>query len=169
MRAARPIGGAFSMRFQALARKGAGMNGVPVALRINGAAVAADVAPDLTFMDFRGDQGLKGTHIGYEEGVCGSCTVIANGETLRSCRALAAQMDGAEIVTVEGFEDPAGEKLRKAFSENFAAQCGFCTAGMMAVAREFLADDTVADHRDEAAIRSRLMQSSVAARAIRRS
>lgn len=133
------------------------MNGVPVALRINGAAVAAEVAPDLTLADFlRGDQRLKSTHIGCEEGVCGSCTVIANGETLRSCLTLAAQMDGAEIVTVEGFDDPAGERLRKAFSENFAAQCGFCTAGMMAVAREFLADDTVADHRDEAAIRSRL-------------
>ncbi|MBL8648679.1 MAG: 2Fe-2S iron-sulfur cluster binding domain-containing protein [Sphingosinicella sp.] len=133
------------------------MTGVSVSLRINGAAVAAHVAPDLTLADFlRGDQGLKGTHVGCEEGVCGSCTVLADGETLRSCLTLAAQMDGADISTVEGFDDPAGDRLRKAFAENFAAQCGFCTAGMMAVAREFLADDTIADHRDEAAIRSRL-------------
>lgn len=133
------------------------MTGVSVSLRINGAAVAAHVAPDLTLADFlRGDQGLKGTHVGCEEGVCGSCTVMADGETLRSCLTLTAQMDGAEITTVEGFDDPAGDRLRKAFAENFAAQCGFCTAGMMAVAREFLADDSVADHRDEAAIRLRL-------------
>ena len=133
------------------------MTGVSVSLRINGAAVAAHVAPDLTLADFlRGDQGLKGTHVGCEEGVCGSCTVLADGETLRSCLTLAAQMDGADIATIEGFDDLAGDRLRKAFAENFAAQCGFCTAGMMAVAREFLADATVADHRDEAAIRSRL-------------
>lgn len=133
------------------------MTGVSVSLRINGAAVAAHVAPDLTLADFlRGSQSLKGTHVGCEEGVCGSCTVMADGETLRSCLTLAAQMDGADITTVEGFDDPAGDRLRNAFAENFAAQCGFCTAGMMAVAREFLADDSVADHRDEAAIRSRL-------------
>lgn len=133
------------------------MNGVLISLRINGGAVAAHVAPDLTLADFlRGDQGLKGTHIGCEEGVCGSCTVMADGETLRSCLTLAAQMDGADITTVEGFDDPAGDRLRKAFAESFAAQCGFCTAGMMAVAREFLADTSVTDHRDEAAIRSRL-------------
>lgn len=133
------------------------MNGVLISLRINGGAVAARVAPDLTLADFlRGEQRLKGTHIGCEEGVCGSCTVMADGETLRSCLTLATQMDGADITTVEGFDDPAGERLRKAFSEYFAAQCGFCTAGMMAVAREFLADTSVADHRDEAAIRSRL-------------
>jgi len=133
------------------------MTGVPVRLRVNGAAVAAQVAPDLTLADFlRGDRGLKGTRIGCEEGVCGSCTVLADGETLRACLTLAAQMDGADITTVEGLDDPAGARLRNAFAENFAAQCGFCTAGMMAVAREFLADGTVADHRDEAAIRSRL-------------
>ena len=133
------------------------MNGVLISLRINGGAVAARVAPDLTLADFlRGEQRLKGTHVGCEEGVCGSCTVLVEGETLRSCLTLATQMDGAEITTVEGFDDPAGDRLRRAFAQNFAAQCGFCTAGMMAVAREFLADDTVADHRDEAAIRSRL-------------
>ncbi len=133
------------------------MTGVPVHLRINGAAVVAHVAPDLTLADFlRADQGLKGTHIGCEEGVCGSCTVLAGGETLRSCLTLAAQMDGADITTVEGFDDPAGDRLRKAFAKNFAAQCGFCTSGMMAVAREFLADTSVPDHRDETAIRSRL-------------
>lgn len=131
------------------------MTGVSVSLRINGAAIAAHVAPDLTLADFlRSDQGLKGTHVGCEEGVCGSCTVMADGQTLRSCLTLAAQMDGAEITTVEGFDDSAGDRLRNAFAENFAAQCGFCTAGMMAVAREFLADDSVADHRDETAIRS---------------
>ncbi|WP_300536472.1 (2Fe-2S)-binding protein, partial [Sphingosinicella sp.] len=124
------------------------MNGVLISLRINGGAVAARVAPDLTLADFlRADQGLKGTHIGCEEGVCGSCTVMADGETLRSCLTLAAQMDGADITTVEGFDDPAGDRLRKAFAESFAAQCGFCTSGMMAVAREFLADTSVADHR----------------------
>ncbi|WBX85205.1 (2Fe-2S)-binding protein [Sphingosinicella microcystinivorans] len=133
------------------------MNGIPISFRINGTAVEAHVVPDLTLADFlRGDQGLKGTHIGCEEGVCGSCTVLADGETLRACLTLAAQMDGADITTVEGFDDPAGDRLRKAFAENFAAQCGFCTAGMMAVAREFLADSTVADHRDEVEIRSRL-------------
>ena len=76
------------------------MNDIPINLRINGAAVAARVAPDLTLADFlRGDQALKGTHVGCEEGVCGSCTVLVNGETLRSCLTLAAQMDGGDVTT----------------------------------------------------------------------
>src|SRR5262249_26321327 len=83
--------------------------------------------------------GLTGTHIGCEHGVCGTCTVIVNGETVRSCLMLAATADGAEILTVEGLGGADGlAPLQEAFREAQGLQCGFCTPGMLMLAHELL-------------------------------
>ena len=82
---------------------------------------------------------LTGTHTGCEHGVCGVCTIFVNGEAVRSCIMLAAQANGAEIVTIEGLST-AGRyhAVQKAFHENHALQCGFCTPGMLATVIDFL-------------------------------
>lgn len=124
---------------------------------INGEAVEL-TQPSRNLADLlRDDLGLKGTRVGCGEGVCGSCTVLVDGQSLRACLTLAAQVEGASVTTVEGFaQDPEGRAIQQAFADNFAAQCGFCTAGMMAVVREYLADASVPDHADPAAIRARI-------------
>jgi aerobic-type carbon monoxide dehydrogenase small subunit (CoxS/CutS family) len=87
----------------------------------------------MTLADFlRHELGLKGTHLGCEHGVCGACTVIMNGDAVRSCLLLAVQADGAAVETVEGLA--AGEELsplQQAFHRNHALQCGFCTGGFL--------------------------------------
>jgi carbon-monoxide dehydrogenase small subunit len=91
-------------------------------------------------VDFlREDLGLTGTHIGCEHGVCGACTILYNGEAVRSCLMFAVQADGAELVTVEGLAE--GDKLhplQQAFHEHHALQCGFCTPGMLIAALDYL-------------------------------
>ena len=105
----------------------------------------------------RDDLGLKGTHVGCAEGVCGSCTVLVDGRSVRSCLMLAIQADGADVTTIEGFAArPDLAAVGEAFVRHFAAQCGFCTPGMMAVVAELLADQSPGLERDEAAIRARL-------------
>jgi carbon-monoxide dehydrogenase small subunit len=87
----------------------------------------------------REDLSLTGTHVGCEHGVCGVCTVLMNGEAVRSCIMLAVQADGAEIVTIEGLAQ-AGKlhPLQRAFHEHHGLQCGFCTPGMMIAVLDFL-------------------------------
>ena len=76
--------------------------------------------------------GLTGTHVGCEHGVCGACTVLMNGDSVRSCLTLAVQANGAEIVTVEGFGTPEQlNVLQNQFREHHGLQCGFCTPGML--------------------------------------
>jgi aerobic-type carbon monoxide dehydrogenase small subunit (CoxS/CutS family) len=90
----------------------------------------------------REDLGLTGTHIGCEHGVCGTCTVLLNGESVRSCLLFAVQADGAEIMTVEGLSR--GDRLhplQEAFRETQGLQCGFCTPGMLLTAYELLRDN----------------------------
>lgn len=100
---------------------------------------------------------MTATHIGCNEGVCGACTVLLDGRTVRSCLVLAGQACGHHIETVEGYSaSPVRRILQDAFVDQFAAQCGFCTPGMLAVGVEFLEDASVPDHTDEAAIRERL-------------
>jgi aerobic-type carbon monoxide dehydrogenase small subunit (CoxS/CutS family) len=89
---------------------------------------------------------LTGTHVGCEHGVCGACTVIVDGEAVRSCLMLAAQADGSEIVTVEGLAD--GEDmgaLQNAFRKHHALQCGFCTPGILTTAHALLSAEPDAD------------------------
>ncbi len=109
-----------------------------ITLKVNGRQVQADVEPRTSLADFlRGHENLTGTHLGCEHGVCGACTVLLNGVPARSCIAFAVAQDGAEVRTVEGFEDDAVmAKLRETFHLEHALQCGYCTPGMLITARD---------------------------------
>ncbi len=111
-----------------------------VALTINGKPVAQDVTPRTHLADFLREQLLlTGTHIGCEHGICGACTVEINGEIARSCITYAVACDGAEVRTIEGFDDdPLMARLRQAFTEAHALQCGYCTPGMLIAARDLV-------------------------------
>jgi carbon-monoxide dehydrogenase small subunit len=111
-----------------------------LSLVINGRNVTADVEPRLNLVDFlREHQYLTATHIGCEHGVCGACTVLIDGAPVRSCLTFAVAADRAAITTLEGFEnDPIMNVLREKFSEHHALQCGFCTPGMLMIARDII-------------------------------
>ena len=111
---------------------------------VNGIQYRRDVEPRLLLSDFlRQDLGLTGTHVGCEHGVCGACTVLLDGEPVRSCLMLAVQADGAALTTVEGLA-PGGpdelHPLQSAFREAHALQCGFCTPGILMTLVAFLRD-----------------------------
>jgi carbon-monoxide dehydrogenase small subunit len=110
---------------------------------INGAKHSATVEPRRSLVDFlRHDIGLVGTHVGCEHGVCGACTVMLNGRTVRSCLLFAAQADGSEVTTIEGIgTDEVLHPLQAAFQQHHALQCGFCTPGMILAAIELLRDN----------------------------
>ena len=94
-------------------------------------------------MDFlRIDLGLTGTHVGCEHGVCGACTILLNGQTVRSCLLLAVQADGAELTTIEGVATGGQlHPIQQAFKQHHALQCGFCTPAMVLTALELLRDN----------------------------
>ena len=111
---------------------------------VNGIQYRRDVEPRLLLSDFlRQDLGLTGTHVGCEHGVCGACTVLLDGEPVRSCLMLAVQADSAELTTVEGLA-PGGpdelHPLQTAFRQAHALQCGFCTPGILMTLVAFLRD-----------------------------
>lgn len=116
---------------------------IGITLKVNGSERAAAVEPRRSLVDFlRYDLGLVGTHVGCEHGVCGACTIILDGRTVRSCLLFAAQTDGAEIITIEGIgTDEALHPLQLAFQQHHALQCGFCTPGMILAALELLRDN----------------------------
>jgi aerobic-type carbon monoxide dehydrogenase small subunit (CoxS/CutS family) len=116
---------------------------VDVTLSVNGRTYSATVEARTSLVDFvRGELGLTGTHVGCEHGVCGACTVLMNGETVRSCIIFAAQARGAEITTIEGIAPPDRlHPVQQAFHEYHAVQCGFCTPGMVLSAIELLHDN----------------------------
>jgi len=111
-----------------------------VALTVNGRKVEAEVEPRTSLADFlREREGLTGTNLGCEHGVCGACTLEIDGAPARSCIAYAVACDGAEVRTIEGFaEDAVMEKLRQAFTAEHALQCGYCTPGMLMTARDIV-------------------------------
>jgi carbon-monoxide dehydrogenase small subunit len=111
-----------------------------VKLTINGREVSTDVEPRLSLADFLRDHiGLTGTHLGCEHGVCGACTVLLNGEPVRSCISLTVSCENMEVRTIEGFDDDAVMAvLRNAFSEEHGVQCGFCTPGVLISARDIV-------------------------------
>jgi len=111
-----------------------------IALTVNGKSVEADVAPRTHLADFLREQLLlTGTHIGCEHGICGACTVEIDGEIARSCITYAVVCDGARVRTIEGFDDDAlMGRLRQAFTEQHALQCGYCTPGMLVAARDLV-------------------------------
>jgi len=114
-----------------------------IALVVNGKRRAAEVESRRLLVDFlREDLGLVGTHIGCEHGVCGTCTVLMNGESVRSCLTFAVQADGAEVLTVEGLaSDGQLHPLQEAFWEKQGLQCGYCTPGMLLRAYEILKEN----------------------------
>ena len=115
---------------------------IPITLTVNGEKVTRHVEPRRHLIDFlRLDLGLTGSHVGCEHGVCGACTLRVNGKIMRGCLILAASLDGAEVVTIEGLSE-SGEvaDLQAAFVARNAAQCGFCTPGMVMTAAELLAE-----------------------------
>ena len=115
---------------------------IPITLTVNGEKVMRHVEPRRHLIDFlRLDLGLTGSHAGCEHGVCGACTLRVNGKIMRGCLILAASLDGAEVVTIEGISE-SGEvaDLQAAFVARNAAQCGFCTPGMVMTAAELLAE-----------------------------
>src|SRR5918996_1291588 len=126
-----------------------------IQLTVNGKRVAAEVEPRLQLAEFlREHLLLTGTHLGCEHGVCGACTIEIDGAPARSCIAYAVACNGADIRTIEGFDDDAlMAELREAFSAEHALQCGFCTPGMLISARDIVSR---LPHADEARIRKEL-------------
>jgi carbon-monoxide dehydrogenase small subunit len=112
-----------------------------IELTVNGKPVTATVEPRLHLGDFlREQQLLTGTHIGCEQGVCGACTVLIDGAPARSCIAFAVACEGAEIQTIESFDDDElMRQVRTAFSAEHGLQCGYCTPGMLITARDIVA------------------------------
>jgi carbon-monoxide dehydrogenase small subunit len=102
--------------------------------------VQAEVEPRTHLADFlREQQGLTGTNLGCEHGVCGACTIEVDGAPARSCITFAAACEGAVVRTIEGFEDdPVMARLRAAFTAEHALQCGYCTPGMLVTARDIV-------------------------------
>ena len=111
-------------------------------LRVNGEGHTIDVEPRTTLLDaLRDNLKLTGTHVGCEHGICGACTVLADGEPVRACLMLAAQADaGLEITTIEGLSTVPGELsiIQDAFCEAHGLQCGYCTPGMIITASALL-------------------------------
>jgi carbon-monoxide dehydrogenase small subunit len=118
-----------------------------VQFEVNGKPVSVDVEPRMTLSDcLRHVLRLTGTHVGCEHGVCGACTVLMNGEAVRSCLTLAVQAEGSSIVTVEGLSnDEALTPLQASFRKHHALQCGFCTPGMITTAHALLTEEPDCD------------------------
>jgi aerobic carbon-monoxide dehydrogenase small subunit len=122
----------------------------PITLTVNGRAVVASVEPRTHLADFlRETQGLTGTHLGCEHGICGACTLLVDGVPVRSCITWAVACDGADVTTIEGLDDDEiARELRTAFSREHALQCGYCTPGMLIAARDLAIRADRADERE---------------------
>ena len=107
---------------------------------VNGRKYQANIEPRLLLSDFLRDTiGLTGTHVGCEHGVCGACTILVNGDSVRSCLMLAVRANGMDIVTVEGLGTPDQlNALQSEFREKHGLQCGFCTPGMLMTGMDLL-------------------------------
>ena len=124
-----------------------------VQMQVNGKVVSGKVESRTHLGDFlRQSAGLTGTHLGCEHGVCGACTIIVDGDAVRSCLMLAVQADNCEVTTIEGIAEADGtlHPLQEAFRNNHALQCGFCTAGMITSLHAFLSENP---NRSETEIR----------------
>jgi aerobic-type carbon monoxide dehydrogenase small subunit (CoxS/CutS family) len=121
-----------------------------IALTVNGRRRHVAVEPRRLLSDcLRDDLGLTGTNLGCEQGVCGSCTVSVDGQTVRACLLFAVQADGSEVVTVEGLADGSEmHPLQAAFWEHGGLQCGFCTPGMLMTARELIERNPDSDEQE---------------------
>ncbi|MEC1521264.1 (2Fe-2S)-binding protein [Neobacillus niacini] len=117
------------------------MSNCNVKIKINGEVIEKEIESRWLLSDFLRDKlGLTGTHVGCEHGVCGACTILLNGEPVRSCLMLAVQADGLEVETVESLaeEDGTFHPIQQAFANNHALQCGFCTPGFLMSVKNFM-------------------------------
>jgi aerobic carbon-monoxide dehydrogenase small subunit len=116
---------------------------MPVQFEVNGKPVAIEVEPRTSLADcLRNQLRLTGTHLGCEHGVCGACTVIVDGDAVRSCLMLAVQAEGSTVMTVEGLSHDDGlTPLQAAFKKHHALQCGFCTPGILTTAHALLSGE----------------------------
>ncbi len=117
---------------------------IPITVRVNGITYQREVEPRLLLSDFiRHDLGLTGTHVGCEHGVCGACTILFDGQPVRSCLLFAVQADGHNILTIEGLApDPDHlHPIQEAFHDAHALQCGFCTPGFVMTLKPFLEEN----------------------------
>ena len=120
------------------------MNELPVEVSVNGRSYSANVEPRLTLADYLRERcGLTGTHLGCEHGACGACTVLLDGQAVRSCLVFAVQVDGQEVTTVEGIADDNGElsPVQSAMRDCHGLQCGFCTPGFVTSITALLRDN----------------------------
>jgi aerobic-type carbon monoxide dehydrogenase small subunit (CoxS/CutS family) len=129
---------------------------VLISVEVNGTRRQHEVEPRLLLVQYlRETLGLTGTNIGCDTSSCGACTVLLNGESVKSCTLLAAQADETEIVTIEGLGGADGtlHPVQEAFREHHALQCGYCTPGMVMAAVSLLAEE---EHLDERGVREGL-------------
>ncbi|MDQ1356875.1 MAG: aerobic carbon-monoxide dehydrogenase small subunit [Acidimicrobiaceae bacterium] len=126
-----------------------------VAMTINGTSQQHEIEPRVLLVQFiREVAGLTGTNVGCDTTSCGTCTVLLDGESVKSCTILAVQADGAQITTIEGLAEPGTlHPMQEAFRENHALQCGFCTPGMVLAAVSLLQENA---HPSEQEVRSAL-------------
>jgi carbon-monoxide dehydrogenase small subunit len=126
-----------------------------VSVNVNGASATHDVEPRLLLVHYlRETRGLTGTNVGCDTSSCGACTVLVNGESVKSCTMLAVQADGDEITTIEGLANGTElHPMQQAFHENHALQCGYCTPGMVMAAVSLIEEQP---GLDEAAVREGL-------------
>ena len=126
---------------------------VNITLTVNGKTHHLSVEPRRLLVHcLRHDLGLTGTHVGCENGLCGTCVVLLNGEAVKSCNLLAVQADGGTILTIEGLaQDGSLHPIQEAFCEKHAVQCGFCTPGMILFAHDLLKNNS---HPTDEEIRS---------------
>jgi carbon-monoxide dehydrogenase small subunit len=126
-----------------------------VAMTINGTSQEHEIEPRVLLVQFIRDvAGLTGTNVGCDTTSCGTCTVLLDGESVKSCTILAVQADGAQITTIEGLAEPGTlHPMQEAFRENHALQCGFCTPGMVLAAVSLLKENA---HPSEQEVRTAL-------------
>lgn len=132
-------------------RVGSGMMpAMQISMSVNGAAQSHDVEPRTLLVQYlREAAGLTGTKVGCDTSSCGACTVLVDGESVKSCTMLAAQADGAAITTIEGLATGGTlHAVQQAFHEHHGLQCGFCTAGMVMAAVSFLEENPAPTERD---------------------
>lgn len=113
-------------------------------LTVNGRTLTGTTAARTSLADYlRHELGLTGTHVGCEHGVCGACTVLVDGASVRGCLMLAVQADGCAVETIEGMAGPDGKfhPLQEAFRDHHGLQCGFCTPGMLMTLKELIAEN----------------------------
>jgi len=123
---------------------------VQVSVTVNGEVREHEVEPRLLLVHYiREVVGLTGTNVGCDTSSCGACTVLIDGESIKSCTVLAVQADGQSITTIEGLADPDGtmHPMQQAFQENHGLQCGYCTPGMVLAAVSLLQENANPDER----------------------